>query len=180
MQFVSLWAGRHPEDSILLRDLGHQPVPHITEPWIIGSAGLPEAQTPESRAAIAVSDQQVEEFLGCDRFIFGLPMHNFNIPSTFKAYIDHLVRPGKTFAVGPNGFEGLVKDRKALFITTSGQSYAPATARNLEPYLRTIFEFIGLTDLTFVTAENLDRGEEAVRQARQRAENRLRELVESW
>ena len=73
-----------------------------------------------------------------------------------------------------------MKDRRGLFITTSGQSYPPGSVRNLEPYLRTIFEFIGLTDVTFVNAENLDRGEEAVRQARQKAEHRLRELAESW
>ncbi len=79
-----------------------------------------DAQTPESKAAIAVSDQLVDEFLAADRYIFGVPMYNFNIPSTFKAYIDQIVRAGKTFAVGPNGYEGLVKNKKALFIVSSG------------------------------------------------------------
>jgi FMN-dependent NADH-azoreductase len=182
--FASLWAQGHPQDTVLLRDLGHHPVPHVTEPWVIGAFAPSDDQTPESKAALAVSDQLVEEFLGCDRFVFGVPMYNFNIPSTFKAYIDQIVRPGKTFAVGPNGFEGLVKEKKALFITTSGGSYLPGTpgaSRNFqEPYLRAIFEFIGLTDVRFVAAENLNRGDEPAKLSREKAENSLKELSTFW
>jgi FMN-dependent NADH-azoreductase len=182
--FADLWAEKHPEDKILLRDVGHHPVPHVTEPWVVGSFAPPDAQTAESRAAIAVSDSLVEEFLSADRYVFGVPMYNFNVPSTFKAYIDQLVRPGKTFGVGPGGYEGLVKNKKALFITASGGSYAPgsaAAALNFqEPYLRAIFGFMGLTDLQFVTAENLNQGENAAKQSRERAENALKELAAVW
>jgi FMN-dependent NADH-azoreductase len=182
--FAGLWAQQHPEDTVLLRDLGHHPVPHVTEPWVVGAFAPGDAQTPESKAAIAVSDQLVDEFLGCDRFIFGVPMYNFNVPSTFKAYIDQIVRPGKTFAVGPNGFEGLVKDKKALFITCSGGAYPPGTpagAMNFqEPYLRAIFSFIGVTEVQFVMADNLNKGDEPARLSRERAENRLKELAGSW
>jgi len=85
-------------------------VPHVTEPWVVGAFAPPDAQTAESKAAIAVSDQLVDEFLAADRYIFGVPMHNFNVPSTFKAYNRPIVRAGRTFAMGPNGFEGLVKN----------------------------------------------------------------------
>jgi FMN-dependent NADH-azoreductase len=149
--FAELWARRHPEDRILLRDVGHHPVPHVTEPWVVGAFAPADAQTPESKAAMAVSDSLVDEFLSADRYIFGVPIFNFNVPSTFKAYIDQIVRPGRNFAVGPSGFEGLVKDRKALFITASGGSYGAVSPRsdlNLqEPYLRAIFGFIGLTEI---------------------------------
>jgi len=159
-------------------------VPQVTEPWIVGAFAPPADQTPESKAAIAVSDQLVEEFLGCDRFIFGVPMFNFNIPSGLKAYIDQIVRPGKTFAVGPNGFEGLVKDKKALFILTSGGSYpggTPASAINFqEPYLRTIFGFIGVTDVRFVTADNMNKGDEPAKLSRERAETALKDLASTW
>src|SRR5260221_9949026 len=182
--FARLWAQQHPNDTILLRDLGHHPVPHVTEPWVVGSFAPAEAQNAESRAAIAVSDQLVEEFLGADRFIFGVPMYNFNIPSTFKAYIDQIVRAGKTFAVGPNGYEGLVKGKKALFITSSGGSYPPgspmAACNFQEPYLRTIFRFIGLTDLQFITADSMNLGEDAAKLSREKAENALKELVTTW
>ena len=184
LQFAQLLAQGHTRDTILLRDLGHHPVPHVTEPWVVGAFSPPEAQTPESKAAIAVSDQLVEEFLGCDKFVFGVPMYNFNIPSTFKAYIDQIVRAGRTYAVGPNGYEGLVKDKKAVFITSSGGSYAPgslAAGLNFqEPYLRAIFGFIGLTDVRFVAADSLNLGEDAAKHSREQAENALRELALTW
>jgi FMN-dependent NADH-azoreductase len=182
--FADLWAQHHPQDTILLRDIGHHPVPHVTEPWVVGAFAPSEAQTTESKAAIAVSDQLVDEFLAADRYVFGVPMYNFNIPSTFKAYIDQIVRAGKTFAVGPNGFEGLVKKKKALFITSSGGHYAPgtpmATYNFQEPYLRVIFGFIGLTDLQFIAAGSANLGEAAAKQSREKAENALKELAAEW
>ena len=182
--FAEAWAQRYPSDTILLRDLGHHPVPHVTEPWVVGSFAGPEDQTPESKAAIAVSDQLVDEFLSADRYVFGVPMHNFSIPSTLKAYIDQIVRPGRTFAVGPAGYEGLAKDRKALVITSSGGAYVagtPMAKYNMqEPYLRLIFGFIGVEDVTFVTAGNINRGEDAARLSREHAENELNELAANW
>ena len=182
--FADLWAQLHPQDTILLRDVGHHPVPHVTEPWVIGAFASPEAQTAESKAAIAVSDQLVEEFLGADRYVFGVPMYNLNIPSTFKAYIDQIVRAGKTFAVGPNGYEGLVKNKKALFITSSGGSFqagSPFAPYNFqEPYLRAIFGFIGVTDVQFVVADSMNQGEDAAKQSREKAANALKELAATW
>ncbi len=151
---------------------------------MVGSFAPMDAQTPESKAAIAVSDSLVEEFLSADRYVLGVPMHNFSIPSTFKAYVDQLVRPGKTFGVGPKGYEGLVTGKKALFITASGGSYLPGSATAAlnfqEPYLRTIFGFMGVTDLQFVVADNLNQGENAARQSKERAELALRELAAAW
>ncbi len=182
--FLELWMQHHRGDRILLRDVGRHPVPHVTEPWIIGASAPMDQQTPESKAAIAVSDALVEEFLAADRYVFGVPMHNFNIPSTFKAYIDQIVRAGKTFGVGPKGFEGLATGKKALFITASGGAYplgsATAALNFQEPYLRTVFGFIGVTDVRFVSADNLNFGEDAVRQSRERATNALRDLAATW
>ena len=182
--FAQLWAQQHPQDTDLLRDIGHHPVPHVTEPWVLGAFAPPEAQNAESKAAIAVSDQLVEEFLGADRYIFGVPMYNLNIPSTFKAYIDQIVRAGKTFAVGPNGYEGLVKGKKALFITSSGGSYLPGSAMASynfqEPYLRAIFGFMGVTDVTLVAADSMNMGEDAAKISREKAESKLKELATSW
>jgi len=183
-EFAQLWAKNHTQDTVLLRDVGHHPVPHVTEPWILGAFAPAEAQTPESKAAIAVSDQLVEEFLGADRYIFGVPMYNFNVPSTFKAYIDQIVRAGKTFAVGPNGYEGLVKGKKALFITSSGGSYpagSPMAAYNFqEPYLRAIFGFMGVTDIQFVAADSMNLGDDAAKLSREKAESTLKELATTW
>jgi FMN-dependent NADH-azoreductase len=131
-----------------------------------------------------VSDSLVEEFLSADRYVLGVPMFNFNVPSTFKAYLDQIVRAGKTFGLGPKGYEGLVTGRKGLVITSSGGGYLPGSAGAAlnfqEPYLRTILGFIGLTDLQFVTADNLNQGADAARQSRERAETALRELAATW
>jgi FMN-dependent NADH-azoreductase len=182
--FVRLWAGGHADDTVLLRDIGHHPVPHVSEPWVVGAFAPADQQTRESRAAIAVSDELLAEFLAADRYIFGVPMYNFNIPSTFKAYIDQIVRPGRTFGVGPAGFEGLVRGKRALFITSSGGAYTPGTASAAvnfqEPYLRAIFGFIGITDVQFVAAENLNQGEAMARQSREQAEGILREVAATW
>jgi FMN-dependent NADH-azoreductase len=182
--FAQHWAQHHPQDTVLLRDIGHHPVPHVTEPWIVGAFAPSPEQSPESKLAIAVSDQLVDEFLGCERYVFAVPMYNFNIPSTLKAYIDQIVRPGRTFAVGPNGFEGLVKDRKALFILSRGGSYGPGSPTSeldfQEPYLQAIFRFIGVTDARFVIADNTNQGADPARKSRERAENELRELAPSW
>ena len=178
------WAKNHPEDTVLLRDIGHHPVPHVSEAWIVGTFAPPEAQTPESKAAMAISDQLVEEFLSADRYVFGVPMYNLNIPSTFKAYIDQIVRVGKTFSVGANGYEGLVKGKKALFITSSGGSFqagSPYAPYNFqEPYLRAIFGFIGVTDAQFVVADNMNAGDEPAKISREKAESTLKELATTW
>ena len=183
-EFAQLWAQHNPKETVLLRDVGHHPVPHVTEPWVLGAFAPAEAQTPESKAAIAVSDQLVEEFLSADKYIFGVPMYNLNIPSTFKAYIDQIVRVGKTFAVGPNGYEGLVKGKKALFITSSGGAFpagSPMGAYNFqEPYLKAIFGFIGVTDVQFVTADSMNQGDDAAKASREKAEAALKALAATW
>jgi FMN-dependent NADH-azoreductase len=183
-RFAQQWALHHPQDTIRLRDLGHHPVPHITESWIVGATAGPESQSAASRDAIEISDRLIDEFLASDRFVIGVPMYNFNVPSTFKAYIDQIVRAGKTFAGGPTGYEGLVKDRKALFITTSGGIFAPGapvTPNHFqELWLRAIFAFIGVTQVRFVTAEGMNQGEDTAAKARAKAERSLDDLAITW
>jgi FMN-dependent NADH-azoreductase len=183
-RFAQEWARHHPQDTIRLRDLGHHPVPHVTETWIVGASAGPESQSGASRDAIAISDTLIEEFLAADRYVVGVPMYNFNIPSTLKAYIDQIVRAGKTFAVGPTGSEGLVKDKKALFITTSGGAYPPGTELGeldfQEPYLRAIFKFIGVTDVRFVKAEGMNQGVDMAAKSRAKAERTLADLAITW
>ncbi len=99
-QFQQQRQEAHAGTTVVSRDLAAQPVPPVTDAWIIGAFAPPEAHTPEAKAALGVSDQLVDELLSADRFVFGVPMYNFNIPSTFKSYIDQVVRVGRTFSVG--------------------------------------------------------------------------------
>lgn len=183
-RFAQEWARHHPQDTIRLRDLGHHPVPHVNEMWIVGASASADSQSAASREAVSISDTLIEELLASDRYVIGVPMYNFNIPSTFKAWIDQIVRAGRTFAGGPTGYEGLVKGKKALFITTSGGIYAPGTPMAemnfQEPYLRAIFGFIGVTDVKFVVASGMNQGPDEAAKSRARAERTLDDLAISW
>ncbi len=182
-KFTQDWLGQNPEAKLVSRDLGHHPVPAVNEPWIAGAFTPPESWSPESKAAIAVSDELVDELLAADRYVFGVPMYNFSIPSTFKAYIDQIVRIGRTFSVGAEGYAGLVKNKKAIFVTSSGASYAPGTPfapyNFQEPYLRAITGFLGITDVQFVVADSQSY-EATAPQSVAKAEGALKDLASSW
>jgi FMN-dependent NADH-azoreductase len=182
-EFVSGWKAAHPEDAIAYRDLGHHPVPHVNEAWIAAAFSPPETHTPELTEAIRISDELVDEFLAADRYVFGVPMYNFNIPSTFKAYIDQIVRINRTVAIEAQGFRGLVEGKKAVIITARGGDFSassPAVAYDFqEPYLRTIFGFIGITDIQFINANSLNQGD-ARTQALSEARAAIQDAIAQW
>ena len=182
-EFVSGWRAAHSEDAIAYRDLGHYPVPHVDEAWIAAAFSPPETHTPELTEALRISDQLIDEFLAADRYVFGVPMYNFNIPSTFKAYIDQIVRANRTFAIDAQGFRGLVEGKKAVIITARGGDFSatsPAVAYDFqEPYLRAIFGFIGITDIQFINANSLNEGD-ARTQSLSEARAAIENLITQW
>ncbi len=115
-RFVEQWKRAHPGDTVIYRDIGRNPVPHIDEPWIAAAYTPPSQRTPELWDAIRISDRLVDEFLAADFYVIGLPMYNFSAPSTFKAYIDQIVRPGRTFEPedAANPYKPLVLGKKSL------------------------------------------------------------------
>jgi FMN-dependent NADH-azoreductase len=183
-EFVTAWKTAHPEDTLTYRDLGHNPVPHVDEPWIAAAFSPPEARTPELNEAIKLSDELVDEFLAADRYVFGVPMYNFSVPSTLKAYIDQIVRVNRTFAVNEQGYQGLVQGKKMLIITASGGSYRQGTPTAgydfQEPFLRAIFGLVGITDITFMHADNLSAGDGAVEQSLAEVHTAIQEAVTRW
>ena len=180
--FITAWKQAHPNDTVTYRDLGHHPVPHVDEPWIAAAFTPPQQRSPELNQAIELSDSLVDEFLAADRYIFGIPMYNLSIPSTFKAYIDQIVRVGRTFAVTEQGLAGLVdSSKKMLVITARGGSYqqgTPAASYDLqEPYIRSIFGFIGITDIKFIHVDNLNYDRE---KSLENAHNAAEEALANW
>ncbi|MEM9005380.1 MAG: FMN-dependent NADH-azoreductase [Cyanobacteria bacterium P01_F01_bin.86] len=162
-EFVATWKATHPDGTVTYRDIGHNPVPPITESWIAGSFTPPEQRSAELTDALQLSDQLVDELLAANICVFGIPMYNFSVPAVFKAYIDQIVRPGRTFAVDENGFRGLAGDRKIVVITGRGSSFRPGTPfaqyDYQEPYLRAVFGFIGITDIQFIHADQMTSDE---------------------
>lgn len=183
-EFITAWKAAHPNDTVSYRDLGHHPVPHVDEPMIAAAFTPPTEHSPELVEAIRISNELVDELLAADRYVFGVPMYNFSVPSTFKAYIDQIVRVGRTFAIDSTGYTGLVKGKKLLVVTAQGGSYRPETptgAYNFhEPYLRAIFGFIGITDITFIYADRLGLGDEARDQSISEAQAAIQAAIASW
>ncbi len=184
-EFITSWKDNHAGDTVTYRDLGHNPVPHVDEPWIAAAFTPPETHTPELVRAIKISDELIDEFLAADRYVFGVPMYNLNIPSTFKAYIDQIVRVGRTFSIDENGYKGLVdSSKKVLIITTRGGAFTPGTPFAdydfQEPYLRAIFGFIGLININFINVENINSGDNEREKSLAIAKDAIAQAVADW
>ena len=177
-EFVQQWLAKHPGDQVTYRDLGTHPMPLVDEPWIAAAYTPEEQRTPEMHSSLRVSDEVIAELLKADVLVFGVPMYNFGLPAGFKAYIDQLVRVGKTFS--GQTYEGLAKGKRAYILMSSGQQYsvgAPLASFNqVEPYLKTIFGFIGITDLHFV-AVSTSNGDQVLEQTRAQAKTEIESLT---
>ncbi|WP_340119077.1 NAD(P)H-dependent oxidoreductase [Pelagibius sp. 7325] len=144
------------------RDLGSNPVPHLTADGV--AALRAEPGNAVQAAARKLSDTLVAELQAADTVVIGAPMYNFGIPSTLKAWFDHVLRAGVTFRYTEAGPQGLLEGKRAVVVLTRGGLYSEGPAQALdaqEPHLRTLLGFIGITDVTFVRAEKLAFGDEA-------------------
>jgi FMN-dependent NADH-azoreductase len=153
---VAAWKDKYPGGKVVERDLTKTEMTFVDLDWIIGAFSAPDQLTDSHKSALAISDTLIAELLEADEIVIGTPMYNFAVPAVVKAWIDHVVRAGKTFNYVATGPEGLAKGRKVVVAVASGGSYD--TASGLEtynyeiPYLRHILGFIGITDVKFVQA----------------------------
>jgi FMN-dependent NADH-azoreductase len=154
--FVTQWESLHPDGTVVDRDLNATQISPITADWV-GAAYTPDdARTPQQKELLALSDNLLAELELADEYVFGVPMHNFGVPSVLKLWIDQIVRVGKTFSYADGTPKGLIVGKKATFIIATGGFYDAQTQMAsfnfVEPYLRSIFGFLGVTDATFLTA----------------------------
>jgi FMN-dependent NADH-azoreductase len=158
------WKENNPDGYVIHRDLSAIEIPPITDDWSATHLDASKLSLGQ-RSYLSTSDQLIDELRAADTIIIGAPMYNFSISSPLKAWIDQIVRLGKTFGAGPNGPRGLLEMKKVIVITARGGAYEKGTAREAfdfqEPYLRHILGFIGLTDVTFIHAENQSRDQAA-------------------
>lgn len=155
-EFAHQWKQSYPNGKVIARDLIASRLSAI-DAERIGAAYIPEdARTLRQKEVLSLSDMLIAELGAADEYVFGVPMHNFSIPSTLKLWIDQIVRVGKTFAYSADGPAGLLKNKKATFIIASGGVYnadtAMASFNFVEPYLRSVFGFLGVTDAMFINA----------------------------
>ncbi|CCH52898.1 FMN-dependent NADH-azoreductase [Fibrisoma limi BUZ 3] len=148
----------YPDSIVRVRDLANQPLPHMGENLLEAFFTPSEVHSPAQQAAVRHSDEAIRELLEADVLIIGVPMYNFNIPSTLKAWIDHITRARVTFRYTPSGPEGLVQGKKVYLAIASGGVYSegPGVANDFAaPYLKTVLSFLGMTDVTLVRAEGI-------------------------
>jgi FMN-dependent NADH-azoreductase len=154
--FVTQWKASHPDGTVLVRDLNATTIPPITEEWV-GAVFTPEeARTPQQKEQLSLSDSLLAELQEADEYVFGVPMHNFGVPSVLKLWIDQITRVGRTFSYANGTPKGLIIGKRATFIIATGGIYDAQTQMAsfnfVEPYLRSLFGFLGVTDATFLTA----------------------------
>ena len=176
-EYVERWRAANPDGQVITRDLAGQPVPHLSAERFRAFSSQPAEHTDEQRAALALSDQLIAELKAADEIVVGLPMHNFGIPSTLKAYFDHIARAGVTFRYTENGPVGLLTAERALIFATRGGRYVGTPLDTQTEYVRNFLAFVGIKDIEFIYAEGTAMGEDTLKTTMARARRRIDALA---
>jgi FMN-dependent NADH-azoreductase len=150
--FRKAWEERHPEGTVIYRDLAADPIPHITaDAWSAGFAA-PSARTPEQSAAFAARVKLIEELERADAVLIGAPMYNYSVPSTLKAWLDSVLLLGRTAGEAPSA-----QGTPVVVVASRGGSYAPGTPREgydfVQNYLQAVLKGTLGLDLDFIVPE---------------------------
>lgn len=167
-----------PSLQVVARDVGASPIPHLTPERLPGLAGKIESTAAAETAAL--SETLIDELRDADLLVIGAPMYNFGMPSTLKAWFDHVLRAGITFRYTAEGPEGLMTGKRAVVLESRGGLYSEGPAAGFdsqEPHIRTILGFMGITDVTFIRAERLAIGPDARAASIEAALEEVREVA---
>lgn len=187
-RFVEHWRRARPDDRIVYRDVGQQPPRPVTGDWIHAAFTKPAAREPWMHEALAESDALVDELLEADVIVAGVPMYNFGVPAGFKAYIDNIVRVGRTFGFdrsrqGLPYWPMLTEMNKRLVILGARGDYGyeagerMAHANHVEPHVRTVFGYLGIDDVHDIAVEYDEFADERLRASIELAERHIATLV---
>lgn len=176
-KFVAAWQAQNPDGRVVVRDLAADPVPHLDGERFLSFLAKPEERSAQQQAVVDFSDALIAQIRDADAVVIGLPMYNFGIPSTLKAYFDHIARAGVTFRYTENGPVGLLGGKKVYIFAARGGLYAGTAKDSQTTYVRDFLNFIGLSDVEFVYAEGLNMGEERKNAALDSAQQQLERLA---
>lgn len=157
-EIVERLQSKYPNTIVKTHDLTKTPFPHLEELHLKSFMSEPESRTQDQEEAIKHSDVAIKELMEADIIVIGVPMYNFSIHSTLKAWIDHVLRAGKTFKYTAAGPEGLVRNKKVFLAISSGGVYSKGPMHTFdftEPYLRKALGFIGINDITVFRVEGV-------------------------
>lgn len=176
-RFVAALLASQPDAQLTVRDLAVEPLPHLGAAEV-GAFFTPAAsRSAEQQALVALSDGLVAELAAADVLVLGVPMYNFGIPSTLKAYFDRVARAGVTFKYTETGPVGLLTGKKAYVLAARGGMYQGTAKDSQTAYLKDFLSFIGIDDVTFVYAEGLNMGDANRSAALAAAERQIAQLT---
>jgi FMN-dependent NADH-azoreductase len=184
--FIAQWRSLRPADVIISREVGTQPPPPVTEEWIAAAFTPPENRNAEMERVLAPSNALIDELIAADLIALGAPMYNFGMPSQLKAYVDQIIRVGRTFELDTSNqkqpYKPLLTGKRMVVMTSSGdagyQVGGPiAHLNHLDPHIRTAFGFIGITEIDFVGVGYDEFPDDRIRLSLAAAESAVRKLA---
>jgi FMN-dependent NADH-azoreductase len=174
--FAQRWREANPAGTVVTRDLASNPLPHLSAQEVSGWQAEADQRSPAQQAAIAVSDELINELKQADAVVLALPMYNFTVPSTFKAWMDRVARAGITFRYTENGPEGLLAPKPLFVFCARGGQYSGTENDTQTRLIEMFFGMLGFHDIHFTYAEGLAFGEEAAAAALEQAHTRINHL----
>lgn len=159
-EFLKRYAIRHVGSEFVSRDLVSEPVPHLSGAFVEAMFVPPDRRTSEMTSTLSLAHKLTEELETADDIVISSPMYNRTVPSSLKAWIDHIVLPFTTFKFGPQGAEGLLKNKTVYFICATGGVYSNGPGMEedfLTPYIKNILGFIGIKDVRVIAIEGVAR-----------------------
>ena len=150
--FIARSAAKNQASVVTVRDLGLKPLPHLRADVL----GQMHSNSTDLSSAAIEGNLALAELLAADTLVLAVPMYNFSVPSTLKAWFDHVLHPGQTFEYTVSGHRGLLSAKKAIVLISSAGDYSEAPASGMdfvEPYVRAILGFMGITDITVIKVD---------------------------
>jgi len=176
-QFINQWRLARPADRIQERDIVTNALPHIDATLVSGLLTNEADRNDGMIEALSRVETLVNEFLEADVIVVGAPMYNFGIPSTLKAWIDHISQAGRTFRYTENGPEGMAKGKSVYIFSTRGGVYDNSPMDHQVACLKTVFAFLGIEDIQVIQAEGLNLSPASRERSLASANSQIIELV---
>jgi len=179
-EFAEKLLAADPSNTLVVRDLVANPLPHIDADYSTGIYTPVEARSPRQAEVVGVSDVALDELFAADTVILATGFINFNISSTLKSWVDHIARSGRSFSYGEGGPKGLVTGKKIYIVLASGGIYSEGAAVQMDhavPYLRSVLGFLGMTDVEVIRIEGVGMGADAVTAALAKATAKVDAVV---
>ena len=176
-EFVTEWLRQHPSGRVIKRDLVAAALPHLDAERFLALISKPEERTERQAEIVAESDALISEIQQADVVVMGLPMYNFTLPTQLKSYFDHIARAGVTFKYTETGPVGLLTNKRVVIFATRGGFYAGTPADTQTGLVKTLFGFLGVTDIEFVYVEGISVSAEKKAEAIANAKEKIPSLV---